>query len=499
MRRVLDRLSLQLAAFLLVGAMVPSSASAATTTVVIPTGVPAVDVANVQSAVDAASTGDVVVLGAGVFDFGVDGEVDVSTAVTIEGEVSAGQLGTKVVGGSIAFDVLAPVGTVTIRNLWFEDPQNAAIRLRDTNGVVITGNKLRGSAEYGIHLASGDGDNYDTEVRSNDLRGFSTAIGVEHAVGTVVSHNIFDGNGLGISDQSPDSLTTNNVFVGPTPQYSATGSSGRVVEGNFWSDYWGDDIDGDGIGDTELAHLGVDAAPLVDPSVAERYGAFMCADWWLLWSGGWSPVEVGLTAPGDLRIDRSVNEIGDHGYYMETVRGDETLIRIMVHRPCVPESGVGPYILDMVALADLDFDLTVTVTEAGEDRYREVYESEPLAEGETRNIGVELTETIDPDTGDVIVTVEPVDVDSDGDGVPDTDDVCPGTTLDDPPDRIKNNRYYADANGDFIDLTGTWSGYTVTDTGGCDEDQIIDALDLGIGHSRFGITRSALQDWLAQL
>ena len=53
------------------------------------------------------------------------------------------------------------------------------------------------------------------------------------------------------------------------------------------------------------------------------------------------------------------------------------------------------------------------------------------------------------------------------------------------------------SNGDFVDENGKSSGYTIDDTAGCDESQIIEESGLGSGHSRFGLSRSALKSWIA--
>ncbi|MFC2153442.1 hypothetical protein ACFLQ7_02285 [Actinomycetota bacterium] len=91
--------------------------------------------------------------------------------------------------------------------------------------------------------------------------------------------------------------------------------------------------------------------------------------------------------------------------------------------------------------------------------------------------------------------------DADGDGVLDADDLCPNTA---PlgtarPDRLKKNRFAVDASGSFVDKNGSPSGYTIFTTGGCDESQIVAAGGLGQGHLRFGISKSALQAWVANV
>jgi len=89
--------------------------------------------------------------------------------------------------------------------------------------------------------------------------------------------------------------------------------------------------------------------------------------------------------------------------------------------------------------------------------------------------------------------------DADGDGVSDADDVCPGTDLPDGILQLKVNRFAANTVGVFVGAKGTPSGYTIADTGGCSATQIISAAGLGNAHARFGVTRSALDTWVASL
>jgi len=90
--------------------------------------------------------------------------------------------------------------------------------------------------------------------------------------------------------------------------------------------------------------------------------------------------------------------------------------------------------------------------------------------------------------------------DTDGDGVLDNADPCPGTLLADLADRPawpKKNRFFAMGDGNFVDGDGTFSGFTVVDTFGCSGTQIIQAIGIGEGHDRFGITHGVILDWIA--
>lgn len=93
-----------------------------------------------------------------------------------------------------------------------------------------------------------------------------------------------------------------------------------------------------------------------------------------------------------------------------------------------------------------------------------------------------------------------VDPDDDNDSVLDEDDLCAETSMtDDAPPQPRKNRYFVIANGEFVDGEGSSSGYTIADTGGCASKQIIEIQQPGNGHSKYGLSRSELEAWIASI
>jgi hypothetical protein len=75
-------------------------------------------------------------------------------------------------------------------------------------------------------------------------------------------------------------------------------------------------------------------------------------------------------------------------------------------------------------------------------------------------------------------------------------DNCLDTVLPDEPTKGLRNRRYAATIDGFARTDGVVI-YTLVDTGGCSATQIIDEMGLGKGHTRFGISQSALEAWIA--
>ena len=90
------------------------------------------------------------------------------------------------------------------------------------------------------------------------------------------------------------------------------------------------------------------------------------------------------------------------------------------------------------------------------------------------------------------------DDDVDGDNVVNDNDVCPATVIPEgvPTLRFKKNRYaLTGIPSNSIFQTTSKKQFTTEDTGGCSCEQIIAALGLGMGHTRHGCSRSAMQQW----
>lgn len=89
------------------------------------------------------------------------------------------------------------------------------------------------------------------------------------------------------------------------------------------------------------------------------------------------------------------------------------------------------------------------------------------------------------------------DDDIDGDTVPNEADVCENTVADAIAEDDLKKRHYAWYEGaDFVSGGNNDPVFSIADTGGCSGEQIIEALGLGKGHLRNGLSLSALRTWV---
>ena len=97
-------------------------------------------------------------------------------------------------------------------------------------------------------------------------------------------------------------------------------------------------------------------------------------------------------------------------------------------------------------------------------------------------------------------------IEADDDGVPADMDLCPGTVIPEvgvPTTELRNG-HFALVDGDLLFDTeepkgngpGNEDSYSIFDTFGCSCEQIIEVLGLGKGHSKFGCSTEAIQDFI---
>jgi hypothetical protein len=305
----------------------------------------------------------------------------------------------------------------------------------DGNGHTIIGTGI----DNGVFI----GGKKNVTIKNLSVKGFSNGISMRRGSGNLITANALSGNGIGVSISTTDTIVSNNIIFENDMGVSVTSPNNLIFHnilinndvqvehcggntwedagfGNYWSNYWGEDngssgrIAGDYVGDTDLPHEGVDFFPFLDPSIPEQFGPLRCADWWLLWSGGWSPVEVQVTDPfGDV-ISYEVNEIGENAFYVEDdqVVPGSRLIRVLIHRPCSGTSGEGLYSFQMTGLDDLDYWMTSFVSQRGEIVLENSVAEGSLSFDETQNVDIRLIETVGPD-GEIIASAQivvPIDV-----------------------------------------------------------------------------------------
>ncbi|MFW9803620.1 MAG: NosD domain-containing protein [Candidatus Thorarchaeota archaeon] len=316
--------------------------------------------------------------------------------VTIDGFEGA----SKIEGhsGELAGIWLHNCDNVTVRNYWIMGFEIGIDIHRCSNGTICV-----------------------NHIRSNGI-----AVSLASTTLMTIERNIFTENNIALQADfsSIDNSIYLNLFMSNVQQISiARANTWFFIDpysnkrlGNYWNNYWGIDdgsdgrVEGDGIGDTNLPHEGVDEYPLVDPSIPMGHGGLPVGDdWWiaalcLVWSGGWSPVEIQVTDPLGNVLSSTTNEIGLNAWYFEETRPDGTmnvLVMIVVPVPLNPYPQE-VFSLEMVALEDSTYSMEWFVSYGdsisgigGEVLFERNVEEAPLTASQTRLVETEIKMTPD--------------------------------------------------------------------------------------------------------
>lgn len=152
---------------------------------------------------------------------------------------------------------------ITVKNLELTSNEQGVL-LVNTNSSTVENTQMRRNDEGIVLRMSHNNTLKENKLFSVNFHGFYLVASTNNLV---VENTIIDSPfGLVTINGSNENVFHHNNFINNTVQlYSETSQNtwhNQAEQGNYWSDYEGQDLDGDNVGDTMLPHQKVDNYPL---------------------------------------------------------------------------------------------------------------------------------------------------------------------------------------------------------------------------------------------
>lgn len=226
------------------------------------------DYKTIQEAINAAEAGDTIIVEPGNYTE----NVLVNKTVSLIGR----ERDKTIIDGGYSLSVFRVISNnvkimnFTIQNSWGTSDIYSGIFLSRVVNATICNNTMRNNI-VGVNLRGGTNSTLikDNLILNNSVAGIIFAEGSNFNY--VISNDIMNNTiGVKITSCSFNTLYRNNFINNSDyPAHVFSGTSNKFdngAEGNFWSDYRGNDTNGDGIGDTDdLPWWGIDFKPLMEP------------------------------------------------------------------------------------------------------------------------------------------------------------------------------------------------------------------------------------------
>lgn len=141
------------------------------------------------------------------------------------------------------------------------------IRLYRASNITIRGNYISNYEFDGISLQESTGNLVQRNTLAGTRPRATGIVAYPGSMGNLIVANTIANNAVGFQGAAAGNTLYHNNFIDNRRQVTNVGNTwdNGMGEGNFWSDYEGSDTNGDGVGDTNLPHLGLDNYPLTEP------------------------------------------------------------------------------------------------------------------------------------------------------------------------------------------------------------------------------------------